>query len=111
MLLNKKETNKDDPKEHLIESYFDSSNVKKTLYIPYKQLLFIFFHNLVYSYRGVTMDLYLQFEKAESQGKYFISEIKKKPKEYLHFREFKLQEFEKQELKSLIESFSLDESN
>ncbi len=111
MLLNKKESNKEAPKEHLIEAHFDSSNIRKTIYFPYKQLLFIYFHNLVYSYRGVTMELYLKFENAESQGKYFITEIKKNPKEYLHFREFKLQEFEKEELMTLIESFKLEESN
>lgn len=107
MLLNKKETNKDDLKEHLIESFFDSSNIRKTIFIPYKQLLFIYFHNSVYSYRGVTMEQYEKFENSESQGKYFINEIKKKPKEYLHFKEFKLQDFEKEELTSLIESFNL----
>lgn len=104
MLLNRKEAKREADGMLVIESYFDSSNIAKVNYIPEKRFMFIFFNNgLVYSYSNITEELYKNFEDAESQGKFFITEIKKKPNQYKYLREFKLYEFEKQDIKQIID--------
>jgi KTSC domain len=112
MLLDRKEITFSGSTDTIIEGYYDSSNILKTSYIPNKEFMFIFFQNkLVYSYSNITMDLYEKFEKADSQGKFFITEIKKKPREYNYLREYKLYEFEKQDIISIIESLKSGETD
>jgi hypothetical protein len=89
--------------ESYFEGYFDSSNIIKTIYIPTMNYLYIIFKNgLVYSYVNITKELYGTFEKAESQGKFFRSEMRTNP-QYKYFREFKLKEFERMDILNLIE--------
>src|SRR5688572_819548 len=104
MLLERREAKREADGMIVIESYFDSSNIAKVNFIPEKQFMFIFFSNgLVYSYSNITEELYKKFEDAESQGKFFIAEIKKNTKQYKYLREFKLYEFEKQDIKQIID--------
>lgn len=110
MLLDRKEIQKEGS-DLIIEGYYDSSNILKTSYIPSKEFMFIFFQNkLVYSYSNITKELYEAFENADSQGKFFINEIKKKPKLYRYLREYKLYEFEKQDIITIIESLKSGKS-
>ena len=112
MLLDRKEIKRENDKTTLIEALYDSSNILKTNYIPEKNYLFIFFKNkLVYSYSNVTRDLYENFERAESQGVFFRNEIRKKPQEYNYLKEYKLYDFEKQDIMELIESLKSEKGN
>jgi len=105
MLLDRKEIKRERDNMTLIEAFFDSSNISKSNYYPDKKFMFIFFNNgLVYSYSNITEELYNNFENAESQGKFFITEIKKKPTIYRYLREYKLYDFEKQDIVQIIEN-------
>lgn len=104
MLLDRKVIKREGDQTTLIESHFDSTNILKTNYIPEKNYMFIFFNKLVYSFSGISPELYEKFEQAESQGKFFINEIKKKPKVYNYVREYKLMEFEKKDINDIIKS-------
>jgi aspartokinase-like uncharacterized kinase len=56
-----------------------SSNIKRTEYdVETKKLVTEFNNGLKYEYSDVPHNVYTQFRKAESQGKFFISEISKK---------------------------------
>ncbi len=102
MILERKEIKKENG-DMIIEGYYDSSNIIKTTYLPSQNHMFIFFQNkLVYSYTDINEELYRNFENAESQGKFFIAEIKKKPLIYRYLREYKLYEFEKQDIINII---------
>ena len=59
----------------------ESSNIKKTEYDTETKLLVTEFNNgLKYEYENVPLQTYTRFRMAESQGKYFMSEIAKKYK-------------------------------
>jgi hypothetical protein len=103
MLVDRKEYLSENENETFLEGYFDSSNIVKTIYFPTRQFLYIIFKNaLVYSYSCVTKELYDKFEKAESQGKFFVANMRKNS-EYQHHREFKMYEFEMSDIFKLIE--------
>jgi hypothetical protein len=56
-----------------------SSNIKKTEYDTETKDLVVEFNNgFRYEYKNVPHNLYTQFRKAESQGKFFTTEISKK---------------------------------
>ena len=56
-----------------------SSNIKRTEYdTETKKLVTEFNNGLKYEYIDVPHSIYTQFRKAESQGKFFITEISKK---------------------------------
>lgn len=56
---------------------FDSSMITKSIYTEELNELILFFtRGGYYSYLPVTKELYLQFVKCESQGKFFLSNIK-----------------------------------
>jgi hypothetical protein len=58
-----------------------SSNIKKTEYDTETKKLIVEFNNgLKYEYDDVPHKLYTQFRMAESQGKFFVSEIAKNHK-------------------------------
>lgn len=58
-----------------------SSNIKKTEYDTETKKLIVEFNNgLKYEYDDVTHKLYTQFRMAESQGRFFVSEIAKNHK-------------------------------
>lgn len=103
MILERKELTDSETSEIYIEGYYDSSNIIKSIYLPEKKTLFIIFKKgVVYSYSNVDVELYLGFENADSQGVYFSKNIAKNPICY-YYREYKLYEFEKKEIFTLIE--------
>lgn len=56
-----------------------SSNIKKTEYdTETKKLVVEFNNNLKYEYDEVPHQIYTKFRKAESQGKFFTTDIAKK---------------------------------
>jgi hypothetical protein len=67
----------EDGSEGYIECIFDSSNILMSTYFPLNETLYISFNRGgVYSYGGVDQEKYDQFESSDSQGKFFIKEIK-----------------------------------
>lgn len=58
-----------------------SSNLKKSEYdVESKKMIVEFNNNTKYEYDNVPHEIYVRFRKAESQGKYFSTEIAKKYK-------------------------------
>lgn len=103
MLLERKELKDSETAEIYVEAYFDSTNLVKTIYLPAKKTLFIIFKKgVVYSYSNVDPELYVGLENSDSQGVYFAKNIKNNPKCY-YYKEYKLYEFEKKEIFTLIE--------
>lgn len=65
----------------MIINEIKSSNIKKTEYDTETKKLIVEFNNgLKYEYDDVAHKLYTQFRMAESQGKFFVSEIAKNHK-------------------------------
>jgi hypothetical protein len=65
-------------KDNLVESVYDSSNIVASRYIAEAEILYIVFKkNKVYSYTPVSQELFQEFQLANSQGKFFIDNIKK----------------------------------
>ena len=55
----------------------ESSNLKSIGYDPDQQLLEIEFkNNVVWAYRNVPLNIWLELESAPSKGKYYASQIK-----------------------------------
>lgn len=80
---------------------FDSSTILQTVYYQDKQFLYIFFKKgNVYSYQPISKEIYDNFEKAESQGKFLNIHIKKNPA-IAYRKETVLKE---NELKAIIET-------
>jgi len=74
MLLKKIENHK----ESLVESYYDSSNILKSIYHKSTQDLDIVFkRGAVYRYRNVSPKIVEEFEKDSSQGKYLNNVLRK----------------------------------
>ncbi len=97
MLLKKQEEN------GVIEALFESSNIFKSIYLPSKKILYVFFgKGNVYSYFNIDPETYKLFEEAKSQGQFFIKEIKLKKELYPHSKEFKMKNFEINELTEQI---------
>mgnify|MGYP001358560188 FL=1 len=64
-------------KESAIESYYDSSNILKSIYHENTADLDVVFKSgAVYRYRNVPMGVLLEFEQAKSQGKYLNKKIR-----------------------------------
>jgi len=103
MLIERKEILDKDNSIGYIESIFNSDNVLKTTYFPNKQRLYIAFkRGHTYSYSNISKEIYNEFEKAESQGKYFYSKINNN-KLYPYRKEFTLYPNEVNEIKKVIE--------
>ena len=65
----------------LIEVKIQSSNIKSSTYnTEDKTLLIEFNNNSLYKYNEVPWEVFTKFRMAESQGKYFNSDISKKYK-------------------------------
>jgi len=85
-----------------VEAIYASGNVLKTTYFPKSQRLFIAFsRGHTYSYNNVTEEIYNEFEKAESQGKYFMVNLNK-PDKFPTRKEFTLYPSEVNECKLKI---------
>ena len=109
MLAEHKEFREKDGSLGYIESVFVSDNVLKTTYFPNNQRLYIAFNRgETYSYSNVTLEMYKEFEEAESQGKWFFKHINKNPR-HPYRKEFTLYPTEVKELKEIVEAKKLSE--
>lgn len=78
MIVKKTTHLEEDQSEGYIECIYDSSNILMSVYFPKNNLLYISFNRGgVYSYTNVDRELYDNFENSDSQGKFFVNEIKK----------------------------------
>lgn len=102
MLLEKREiTENSTSKEKYIESFFDSSNIINSIYFPSKKDLFVVFRGgRTYKFVNVEEEIHDSFILAESQGKYFNSNIKNKI-EYEKY--FVMKDYEMEELQQKID--------
>jgi hypothetical protein len=88
-----------------IENVYDSSNILTSTYFPKTNIMYIAFNRGgVYSYGNISKELHEQFVNAESQGKFFVKEIKNNDA-YPFLKEFKLFESEINDAKKLIEEW------
>jgi hypothetical protein len=102
MLVESKQILNKDGNVGYVEAIFESDNVLKTTYFPESQRLYIAFRRgHTYSYSNIPYDLYLEFETAESQGKFFHENINNNAHSIR--KEFTLYPSEVQEAKQIIE--------
>ena len=81
MIVSKKIHKEDDDSIGYIECIYSSSNILMSVYFPKTNLLYVSFNRgRVYSYTNVDINLYNKFETSDSQGKFFVNEIKKNDK-------------------------------
>lgn len=103
MLVERKEFSNDDGSIGYIESVFNSDNVLKTTYFPNTNRLYISFcRGQTYSYGNVDLEIYNEFEKAESQGKFFHKKLNNSS--YPFRKEFTLYPNEVKDLKQIVEN-------
>jgi translation elongation factor P/translation initiation factor 5A len=96
MLLRRQEEN------GVVEALFNSSNLFKALYLKGNKIMYVFFKKGgVYSYFNMDNEMYEQFELAESQGEFFAQNIKNNAR-YPHSKEFKMKDFEINDLTNRI---------
>ena len=64
-------------KKNVVESYYNSSNILKSVYhIDTKDLDVVFKRGAVYRYVDIPLKLFEQFEREQSQGKFLNKKIK-----------------------------------
>jgi hypothetical protein len=103
MLVERKDYHEKDGSLGYIESVFNSDNILKITYFPKLERLYIAFsRGHTYSYGNISLEKYCEFEKAESQGKYFHQKINNN-KAYPTRKEFTLYPNEVNELKQIVE--------
>jgi hypothetical protein len=103
MLVERKDVLNEDGSLGYCESIFDSSNILKVTYFPKQNRLYIAFNRgHTYSYENITPEIYEEFEKAESQGKYFLSKIKNR-QEFPYRKEFSLFPSEIEQSRKIIQ--------
>jgi hypothetical protein len=67
--------------DEMVESYYDSSNIFKSLYFKESKKLSIFFRTGgVYTYLDVSLDTFELYDNVDSQGTYLNKYIKPKHK-------------------------------
>ena len=108
MLVERKDFKEKDGSLGYIESVFNSDNVLKTTYFPKAERLYIAFsRGHTYSYGNISLDKYTEFEKAESQGKYFHQKINNNRAHPVR-KEFSLYPNEVNELKQIVEEKKIE---
>lgn len=111
MIVEKNTYNDPDGTLGWVECIFDSSNILTSTYFPKTQTLYIaFFRGGVYTYLNVDQDFYDRFESSESQGKFFVTELKNNPK-YPYQKSFKLFESEIERAKEVINQWKKQKEN
>lgn len=102
MLIEKKEIKEVEGMSY-IEAVFDSTNILKTTYFPQEERLYISFgRGQTYSYGRINEEVYERFEKAGSQGKFFVDEIKNNTEKHPFRKEFSLYPREIEEIRKII---------
>lgn len=69
------------PTEQIPLREVESSNIKAIGYDPFDRILKVVmkrFPNIMYEYKDVPLHVFQLMEKAESKGKYFVTDIKGK---------------------------------
>lgn len=108
MLIERKEVLNEDNSIGYIEAIFNSGNVLRTTYFPAAQRLYIAFsRGQTYSYSNITEEFYNEFEKSDSQGKFFHLKINNN-KAFVYRKEFTLYPSEIQEIKKIIEENKIE---
>lgn len=111
MLVERKEILNEDGTIGYVEAIFESENILKTTYFPNNQRLYIAFNRGgTYSYENVSPELYMEFENAESQGKFFHQKLKNN-NTHSYRKEFTLYPHEIDEAKKIIEEHKKEEDN
>jgi hypothetical protein len=88
-----------------IDAVFNSDNVLKTTYFLGNQRLYIAFsRGHTYSYGNISKELYDEFEKADSQGKFFHTKINKNNMHPFR-KEFTLYPNEVNDLKEIVKTY------
>src|SRR5271169_975773 len=109
MLVERKNYQDTDGSLGYIESVFNSDNILKTTYFPKSERLYIAFsRGNTYSYNNISLDKYQEFEKSESQGKYFHQKINNN-KSHVVRKEFTLYPNEVKDLKQIVENKKAEE--
>lgn len=111
MIVEKNTYNDPDGSLGWIECIFDSSNILISTYFPKTQTLYIAFNRGgVYMYGNVDMEVYQKFETSDSQGKFFVSEIKNNPN-FPYQKSYKLFESEIERAKEVIKEWKTKNEN
>lgn len=111
MIVNKKNHVEEDGTVGYIECIYESSNILTSTYFPKSNILYIAFNKGgVYSYGNIDSELYEQFESSESQGKFFINEIKKNSNKYPFLKQFKLLPSEIDDAKNIITEWKTNQN-
>lgn len=85
-----------------IVSYYDSSNIPKSVYYPNDKVLNVYFNSgKIYSYSNVNEALFAMFSTSDSQGKFLNSNLKKDDIPYTLLNEVFNMESIKEELNEL----------
>jgi len=109
MLVERKEVLNEDGSVGYVETIFESGNILKTTYFLENQRLYIAFRRgHTYSYGNFSNDKYLEFENAESQGKFFHKNVNNNPKHPFR-KEFTLYPNEIESVNKIIEENKKDE--
>ena len=104
MLVSEKKFQEEDGSIGYYDAVYESSNILQTTYFPASNLLYISFQRGgVYSYANVSEEMYEEFKSAESQGKYFQSNIKNQPEKFPFRKEYTLYPDEVKELKEVVD--------
>ena len=105
MIVRKTEHKEKDNSTGWIECIYESSNILMSTYLPKKNVLYIsFVRGGVYSYTNISNEIYEKFESSDSQGKFFINEIKNNEK-HPYAKEFKLFKSEVEDAKRIIKEW------
>ncbi|MFW5847617.1 MAG: KTSC domain-containing protein [bacterium] len=95
----------------IISCYYDSSNIIMSDYFTKTNKLYIYFSKgIVYSYYNVDKEMYEKFENAESQGKFFAKNLRVN-ENYPYSKEFKLREYEINDIKKIINEAKSETKN
>jgi hypothetical protein len=109
MIVERKEILDTDGSVGYIECVIQSDNILKTTYFPKMERLYIAFsRGHTYSYGFIKPLLYEEFEKAESQGKFFHQRINNKAS-FPSRKEFTLYPNEINDAKQIIENSKKEE--
>lgn len=105
MIVEKNTFNDQDGSLGWIECIYDSTNILSSIYFPKTKILYISFNRgMTYKYFNIEESLYYQFENSDSQGKFFVKNIKNDIN-LIYSKEFKLYESEIKDAKDKIKKW------
>lgn len=103
MLLKRLVIKDKEGKDDIVEAIYDSTNLLKTTYLIEQRRLYVYFRKgIVYSYYAVDREMYDGLETAQSQGVYHKEHLSNN-RMYPYAREFKMLNFEIQDINEEIE--------